>query len=267
MQNRKFGIEIECGFDRELSRRDRGVAWANSISLLRSAASAGKISTYWADNAGHDGTLLETRSPILCGAAGFKELHTVMNLLRENGGYVTSRDGMHIHHDAPEFVNDAEAVSRLVSSWRANEEVIYRLVADRRHGSPVCPRWTDKLETDIKKFGTDGKITRKDSYYDTTVTIDDFKSWGWDRRDLNINALGEHGTIEIRLHQGTLDPVQAEAWIRFGQAFLNKIASVKRPLKKVEDVDNLFDLVRATRYTKKNRHLLGNPDHDAVVAA
>lgn len=257
MKDRKFGVEIECGFSRDRSRRiaDRYADAGACEELINKAIGDGKIHEEWGDNIGRDGTLMEIRSPILQGAAGFKELHAVMNLLRLNGGFVTAADGMHVHHDAPEFVNDPAAVIRLVQSWRHNLPVIHQLVAPRRRNSGACPRWTSQGVETLSKF-KEGTVTRVRGYYGTERDYADFKEYDWDRRDLNIESLVEHGTIEIRLHQGTLHPIQAEAWIRFGQSLLNKVALKARPVRKVETVDDLFKALRTPKYTQDNKELL-----------
>ena len=43
------------------------------------------------------------------------------------------------------------------------------------------------------------------------------------RNDLNLASLPEHGTIEIRLMEGTLDPDVTEAWIKFGQRLIHEV--------------------------------------------
>lgn len=228
MRNRKFGVEIECGFR---------YGWDAAVNLLRDAAEKGDIDPYWWQNAGEDGTLLETRSPILQGKAGFLELSRVMNLLTENGGYVTTSDGMHVHHDAPDFVEDLDATKRLVHSWVTNRTVIEKFVPRERRNRGACWPW------DQQSLGMLERSTPEHKRLSGT------------RHDLNIRALDEHGTIEIRLHPGCLDPVKAEAWIRFGQAFLNRCSAVKRPITAVETHDELLNRIRAHSHSRSHLHV------------
>lgn len=252
MSKRRFGVEIECGLDHkrgtsdyplpEIPSVDRNDSYAKRVqqhTRVRNAfrENAGKlgINPYWATNMGWDGTMAELRSPILQGPAGFKELHTVMNYLTELGGYVTNSDGMHIHIDAPEYVNDAKAVIRLVKTWHANKNLIFSFVAPRRRGGPACPAWDEAEIGRLAEYAEKGERiipARRDSYYGTTPArkITDFKQDDWGRHDLNLRALSEHGSVEIRLHQGILDPVRAEAWIKLGQSLLDACVSRKTPV-------------------------------------
>ena len=43
------------------------------------------------------------------------------------------------------------------------------------------------------------------------------------RHDLNLASLQRHGTIEIRLHEGTLHFPEAKSWIEFGQGFIERV--------------------------------------------
>lgn len=277
MKNRRFGIEIECGFNRG---QDRQASINECRGLLTDAGRKGDIDPYWGQHMGTDGTLIEARSPILAGREGFKEVHRVMNLLRSNGGYVTQSDGMHVHHDAPEFVNDVDAVIRLVKSWVENRHIIERFVARNRHTSAATPHWPETEVKRLEKFTLplDERIralnVRKggSAYYGPNeyvdrngyrVQIEDFKQVGWNRRDLNIAALQEHGSIEIRLHEGCLDPVRAEAWLKFGQAFLNSVANRKNPIPRIKGAqyrrnahEILLQRISATKFARENLALV-----------
>lgn len=192
--DRKFGVEIECG----------GLDWEGAYNLF-DAHDDDEDPDYDHWSVGEDGTAVEVRTPILQGEAGFETLRWAMQHLVKNGAYVTEMDGMHVHHDAPEFVDNPELCVHLVRSWRNNEQAIHNLVAPRRRNAEPCPSWSNDrfgiLETWAKGEG---------SLY-------------VGRYDLNIAALANHGSVEIRLHEGTLDPAVAISWIQFGQRFLHRV--------------------------------------------
>lgn len=249
IHERRFGVEIECGFGKRTQYASG--RWEAAHDVLVGLAEEGKCSPYWAEHAEHDGTLIEFKSPILQGKAGFKELHTVMNTLVAAGAYVTRYDGMHVHHDAPEFRDDMAAVARLVESWSANIEEIRKFVAPRRYGggrqksvAENCPPW-DAHGVELVKEG--------------------YKGMG--RRDLNVNALDKHGTVEIRLCQGTLNPQFAEAWIRFGQAFLGKVLVLQTPMRQADDYEVLLKRIKAiSKRYEPLHHAVANPSREAVAA-
>lgn len=228
MRERRFGVEIEFG-----SRQTNHVQVRNLLRQSRLFKGASR----WGDNVGSDGSGIEVRSPILQGKDGFKQLEAVLHYLKEEcGGYVTRADGLHVHHDAPEFIGDFDALVRLVKSWSANQEVIKKMVHPARTYN-ACPRWTRDYVTALERT-------------DPALAIHQ----GWGRRALNIDALREHGTIEIRQHEGTLDFDKAKSWIEFGQHFIESTLNRKRPIPCADAPDVLLRRVRVPK--KASEHLL-----------
>lgn len=198
--DRTFGVEIECGLPGgyeaacDLFRVDYDYYDYNDIDY----------STMW--SVGEDGTEVEIRTPVLQGEAGFKTLHDAMDKIRDAGGYVTPADGMHVHHGAGEFVGNPALCSLLVKSWKNNEEAIHSMVAPRRRESRACPKWSPDALSYLDQW-----LAGRTGYLYAN------------RNDLNLSPLGGLGTIEIRLHEGTLDPDVAIAWIKFFQVFLHEV--------------------------------------------
>lgn len=206
MTNRKFGVEIECGFHQPLS-----------ISALRSVMEGVGL-TDW--TFGHDGTYIETRTPHLSGRAGLNILEKGMTLISELGGYVTVDDGLHVHHDAPEFVNDFDAILKLVRSWHLNQPAINQMVDESRADyHDVCPPWDNEQIRFLEE-----NRTLAESH----------------RNTLNIASLSRLGTIEIRQHEGTLDYDEAEAWILFGQTFIENVLESHEPTPDLGSTDKLL---------------------------
>ena len=222
MRDRKFGVELEFdsgGLGRERIARELGRAF-DSVGLRR---------WYFLDRIHHDGSELELATPPLKGKEGFDKLKFVMDTLANLGCDVTGEDGLHVHHDAPEFTNNIDLCIRLVKNWKSNSHLIYQFVSpDRVHGPYgegyghwACPQWSNKAIEELEK-------SRQIPY--------------WDRNDLNLCALSKHGTIEIRLHEGTLDFNEASSWIKFGQKFIDH--TVKRSMYGSENATHLLKKVR-----------------------
>jgi hypothetical protein len=108
-----------------------------------------------------------------------------------------------------------------VRSWVANRDKIVKFVAPNREVSGACSAWRPVDIEDIKYIGTPGKPTRMEEYTGGWGTQRQFVTRMvpvyFGRRDLNIASLERHGTVEIRLHEGTLDSKKAVAWVQFGQ--------------------------------------------------
>jgi hypothetical protein len=244
LTQRRFGVEIECGFRHQGGR--------NTVSANLRKKGIKPLSV------GHDGSGVEVRSPILKGQKGLDWLHECMDALLEMGCYVTDSDGMHVHHegnpgyqklvplpvvkvhrkpDLPTPVRNARirrkkvvsplACVRLATSWNNNDKLIDKLVAPRRrNGMLHCCGKTWRQEDNLKGL-EGGKVDA-----------------GGRMADLSMYHLGStKGTIELRLHEGTLDFEEAEAWIRFGQAFLNKLAKEKSAIAPQESLEALLDYV------------------------
>lgn len=217
MTNRRFGVEIECDMD--------GLGVTQTADLLVRHGFQLKHKNVPGWSVGQDGSEVEVRTPPLSGPEGLDQLRQVMELLVDNGGDTTGEDGLHVHHDAPEFVDDFGAIIRLAKSWRANQDLICQMVHPERVNSDneFCPLWTDD---DIEEL-------EHSSYVGN-----------WVRHALNIASLVEHGTIEIRLHEGTLNYEDAEAWILFGQQFIEDVVSKHEPTPGQGSTDRLFEHIR-----------------------
>lgn len=242
MRDRAFGVEIECGYngdgpaegppdcdciynsdtDEYESESGHCVSccgcWGgdeeNSLGCEEAARLLYDNGFHaWTENIHPDGSGVEIPSPILHGIAGLYELREVMGLLKRNGFYTSEQDGMHVHHDAPEFRENPELTARLVELWEENLPIIDRFVAPERRGGYhwACSSYAAS-EDNWRKF--------KESKSLEDLHRDKFRS-------LNVIPLRWHGTIEFRLHEGTLDFNKAAAWIKFGQGLLDRAVRSK----------------------------------------
>ena len=214
--DRRFGVEIEFGFlngfpeDFDELRR-----------LFRFPLSNNKNPAGWTIR--RDGTFAELSSPILKGRWGYSYLRWALEKLKKSGAYVTERDGMHIHHDAPEFTQSKALCEALVKSWLANKNEIYKMVAPRRRDNGACPSWSS-YSLDVLRNWVTG--------HESNLAVG--------RYDLNLASLRKYGSVEIRLLEGTLDPDVAIAWIEFGQRLLHDVVTNAKPVKKAQNPDDLL---------------------------
>lgn len=224
MCERTFGIEIEHYYP-------EGVAGCTAM-LKREGLGP------WTKNIHADGSGVEICSPVLKGKDGLEELSHVFSLLKRDGGRCTTRDGMHIHQGAPDFVGNKEAIVRLVKSWHLNQNLIDAFVDVSRHANGACQKWAEAHITQLEAAGWDGTST---AYYGSGPS-----NYYPGRRALNIAALSEHGTVEFRQHHGTLEFDEAQAWILFGHRFMDSVAERKNPFTCTDALD-LLKRVRAPK--------------------
>jgi hypothetical protein len=215
LSQRRFGVEIECGYP-------------GGTEACRAMLKKEKIKPL---DVGYDGSGVEVRSPILKGTKGLEWLKECMQAIRENDGYVTRADGMHVHHEGkpgyrdgiPKVLSALHCI-RLVHSWGNNNDHLCQFVAERRRldSASYCGKvW--KRQENLKKaeeLQFPGKYS-----------------------DLNLRPLNSLGTIEVRLHEGTLDFNEAEAWIRLCQSLIDHAANADAPLPKQKNPKALLDLL------------------------
>jgi hypothetical protein len=246
MYDRAFGIEFEMGARGPLIRDIYDRYGTNKYRRFQQVLLDNGLDDF---NIGHDGTEFEVRTPPLSGPNGLKKIKKFLSVVLspEVGGYVTNADGLHIHHDAPEFVNDSELTLRLVENWIANQYNALKMVHPRRVNSMHCPQWSsielDRIRTRI--------ANNRRPYTD------------YGRKNLNINALYRHGTIEFRCHEGTLEYDEILSWVRFGQAFIDS-ALRDESIAPSTDINDLLNNVRVSRFA--NRFLPMKANQMAQIA-
>lgn len=232
---RRFGVEIECGLP-------RGTGQAEDLfSVDWEGHRDGEEEGWWVDS---DGSGVEVKTPILRGEKGFEKVRWAMDLLKAEGGYVTNADGLHIHHDAPEFVSNPNLCLQLVNSWRNNEPVIHQFVAPRRRQSSACPSWSQGYFEYLERWARGESSVLSAS-----------------RNDLNLASLRSHGTIEVRLHEGTLDADVAIAWIMFGQRFIHEVLQNVDPLANAETDESFMAQIKLSDEAKAILAAKKNKDH------
>jgi len=213
-----FGIELEVS-DLAISRAQH---------LLNQAGLAWRVKM--------DGThhvSAEAVSPILDGLR-LHEARTATRTLRIGGATVNKQCGLHVHLGADEY--GIEGIAKLVWNWNLAHATISALVAPSRIGNRFCREvplgeldfWCESVRNgSIRNAGVHGR------YY-----------------SLNLNAYSTHGTVEFRLHHGTLNGAKVEAWAKFVSAMarfskagylLNTADDWHQPDNRVNKVGELLD--------------------------
>lgn len=255
VSKRRFGVEIECGH--------REYSCSSAKRFLREKFT-------WS-NVGADGSGIEIRSPILKGQSGLDRLGEVFSWLCENDFYVSTADGLHVHHDAPEYADDWTALLRLITSWQRAEPVVMKFVADRRlrRGSP----WEQDSVSFIQRAVAGNRPHEVRGWPLSKPGVAPYVRPPKNcvqligRRRLNVACMPRTGTVEWRQKEGTLDYDDAAAWILFGQRFMDVCAERVRPLSPTVTEKGLFKLLDISSEQAKllkqdhtqSSHFLHNP--------
>lgn len=145
----------------------------------------------------------EVVSPIL-NASRLNEAVKVTKALKDSGARVDRATGFHLHIGGRIFTS-ASKLARFTLNYYAVHHAIGALVAPSRLNNGYC-KVLDRAEAERQA---------------TFLENGGGRSWNGNRyTSLNLDALDKHSTIEIRLHQGTLNGVKAVAWAQFIEALI-----------------------------------------------
>jgi hypothetical protein len=169
----------------------------------------------------HDGSVAngaEIVSPILSDNR-LNEAVAVTKILKTAGARVDSATGFHVHLGA-NAISNSDSLAQLCRNWYGVHSAIGALVAPSRLRNRFC-KVLDRSQAD----------SLAERLNATTSNIGD-RSYD----SINFGAINRHGTIEIRLHQGTLNGVKAIAWTKFIEAIF-KASNAMVDLTAIEGVN------------------------------
>lgn len=219
-----FGVEIECAVPRSYFTGISGSDMYGYGGLIRSILQYGdfdfsvgrKDYTKWSvhgDGGSYDAgyTGVEIITPILKGEAGLREVRRMMDALKAIGVKAGSSCGMHIH------ISTEGTTGQQRLNWYAAmlryESFLHQITAPRRHGNRLD---SANLKDDVKRV-------LDNAYYGGSPLKDmpNGGMFGKSRRGLN--------TVEIRLHQGTVDGEKATQWVRL-MLYMRQNGMKQKPL-------------------------------------
>jgi len=159
-------------------------------------------------------------------STSFNHVMIACAALTGSGAYVTRSCGTHVHVDAHDI--DLNALKRLCKIWIRIEESMEELVSRSRRGhSSYCHSNRFQFSSAAVAFADiDLAVNR-------TVLCRKMQNSRYVK--LNLETLRKHGTIEFRMHQGTLNADKIERWTRLCIRIVNLA------------VTDQFDLTNSTR--------------------
>lgn len=221
MDQRTYGIEIEF-----LSKVDGSTIVNELTSRFQLANTNFTAQQGWAQYdftqwlLGHDGSIsgafgpyrfmYELKSPKLKGKEGLAALKIVTDYLNEVGK-VNNSCGLHVHHG----IESREQAEKIGKVWIKVEDLVFNCLPNIRKSNGYCQRWNQSYSrTD------ESKIER---------------AFAERRMALNLKAFRQHGTVEFRCLEGTLDYTVISNWVLISKGIIN-IALHKEEQPKVETV-------------------------------
>ena len=144
----------------------------------------------------------EVVSPIL-NESRLNEAVAVTKILKTAGARVDKATGFHVHIGLSAFTGTTSATDSLaqfVLNYYSLHHAIGALVAPSRLRNSYCKALSQREAEAEASYVSNGSFVSRDG--------DRYKS-------LNLMSTERHGTVEVRLHQGTLNGIKAIAWSQF----------------------------------------------------
>ena len=178
-----YGIELET----------------SSISIRSAQSALDAVGLNWQCKPdGTQGVDAEAVSPIL-NDGSLNESITAARALLRAGATVNKKTGYHIHIGADHYGTDG--IAALVRNWYTAADAIGALVAPSRLNNHFCQHTLP--ESLVESWAESIRNGRIDNA-------------GQGRyRSLNLDSYQRHGTVEFRLHHGTLNGKKIQAWAEF----------------------------------------------------
>jgi Putative amidoligase enzyme len=138
-------------------------------------------------------------------------LEKILKVIRDLGHKVDVRCGTHVHFDMRN-----RDVKLVYENLFKTQKFLRKFVTKNRKYNRFCQM--NKAET------FDKQLSLGDRYY-----------------SLNVQAYSRHKTIEVRMHQGTLDPSEIVPWIKLLLKIVNYQASVPDKVNTLKQARKQFD--------------------------
>lgn len=183
-----YGIELET----------------SSINIRTAQAALDAAGLAWSCKPdGTRGVDAEAVSPILNNESLNETLTAARALLRA-GATVNKQTGYHVHLGAAEYGN--EGIAAFVRNWYYAADAIGALVAPSRLNNHFCNHFLGAHVVDAwVESIRNGNINNRAANHNRYLS-------------LNLDSFDRHGTVEVRLHHGTLNGKKIKAWAEFCEA-------------------------------------------------
>lgn len=207
---RYVGVEVECGklpgaktkgFKNVAVAADKYKFRIGTDGSISSFAKSTEISTTPAR-----GEILHT------------QLQELGDALIKDELKANSSCGLHVHVDVRDYT--IEHLMNFVYIWDRVENCLYRLVSPSRRTGTYSRPWGTKFKDAgvlNQKFSMEERERRLDAAsYGSASEAQSYKNSRSKHNSryhgMNLNAIPVHGTIEFRLHHGTVNPIKMRMW-------------------------------------------------------
>ncbi len=184
----------------------------------------------WKANCGGDGSIepygpnqnsFEIKTAPARGVAFINQLTDICGVLAKGKAKANESCGMHVHIDARSFTPDD--LIKVAAVWPKVESKFWTKTYSDRQDSGYCESWGKIIHNDHSDY--DENLFRAGSLMSMYEQVRDCVQ-GDRMMSLNFTALGEHGTLENRMHHGTVSFRKILAWASLNDKFFNKVRAM-----------------------------------------
>jgi hypothetical protein len=210
--DRSFGVEIEFfGITREMAEMAlQSVSLPVVIAGRRDAnVNEWKITTDGSVSSTNTGcgSGLELVSPILTGKKGYKELKVAIDALKSAGARVNVTCGIHVHLDMRSESN--KMIAEFAGIYFGIQTQLEWLVSKSRRGGR-------------NNYCSPMRRSSLSQIQDTLFVGDTRSEFNLSRYNhFNIMSILKHGTVELRMMNGSVNSKKVTAWVQLQQALAN----------------------------------------------
>ncbi len=225
---RFISAEIEVANLRTPSVRDGRIAYNDGAKILN-------VLNKWSSSGVSDGSLPSTGFEIntapASGDAFFNQINEINDALVLHGGHVDRSCGLHVHVDARDFTYSK--MVNYIKIWRQVEEAMFRIVDPSRGASSYCVKVGDRFMQVLKESANFNETVDSilEGIYGDRVRASDMKNSrrpGCRYLAINLHSWIYRGTIENRMHQGTVDGTKIKNWGLLNSALIDVASEVSQ---------------------------------------
>lgn len=237
-----FGVELECilpdGYDRT---RVAQMITAAGVDC-RAENYNHENRTWW--KVVQDGSLGNYRqgaefvSPALRGEAGFLQLRKVCDVLTSIRAKVTKRCGLHVHIGARTM--PISFFKNLIKLYASAEDDIDTFVAPSRRLDNAYFAQSLKTKINARALADATTVDQIALSIQQTPGLRNVRDHTRYCK-LNVKPYWQHGTVEIRQHQGTVEAQKAENWVKFVLRMAMTAAAGEKTVTSFEDLMTAID--------------------------
>jgi hypothetical protein len=202
-------------------------------------------------------------SPILTGESGLEQLRKVCKTMNELGVKVNKKCGFHVHVGARR--QPISFFKNLMRLYARFESAIDTMMAPSRRSSAnlYCAPLSNR-EFELSSASTIENIARACRFDPGPHNV---RSAGRYKK-VNLQSYWQHGTVEFRHHQGTVDHVKTEMWVRLCLRMAQFCAANQEAVVTALTVSSLADLLTLVGAEKDLvEYAIGRAFHFAALEA